>query len=131
MKKRGILHPELAKVIASMGHTDTLVIADVGLPIPDGVTRIDLAVVEGVPGFLPVLDAVAGELEVERLTVASELEAADPQLAAEIRRRFPDAETDTVDHERFKAISATATAIVRTGAITPYSNVILVSGVTF
>ncbi len=131
MKKRGILHPELARVIASMGHTDTLVVADVGLPIPAGVTRIDLAVIEGVPGFLPVLDAVAGELEVERLTVASELEAVNPDLAAEIRGRFPDAEAGTVDHERLKAMTAGATAIVRTGETSPYANVILAGGVTF
>lgn len=131
MKKHGILHPELARVIASMGHTDTLVVADVGLPIPAGVTRIDLAVVEGVPGFLPVLDAVAGELEVEALTVASELEAANPGLAAEILGRFPDADASSVDHERFKAMTATAIAVVRTGETSPYANVILSSGVTF
>jgi len=131
MKKRGILHPDLAKVIASMGHTDTLVIADVGLPIPAGVPRIDLAVVEGVPGFLPVLDAVAGELEVEALTMASELQAANPGLAAEILGRFPGADASTVDHERFKAMTAGARAIVRTGETSPYANVILASGVTF
>ncbi len=131
MKKHGILHPELARVIASMGHTDRLVIADVGLPIPAGVTRIDLAVVEGLPEFLPVLDAVAGELEVERLIVATELGEVNPALATEIRGRFPGAEADTVDHEAFKAMTAGARAIVRTGETSPYANVILSSGVTF
>ena len=44
MKKRGILQHDLAHVIATLGHTDSLVIADAGLPIPMGVQRIDLAV---------------------------------------------------------------------------------------
>ncbi|MCF7905318.1 MAG: D-ribose pyranase, partial [Candidatus Marinimicrobia bacterium] len=34
MKKVGILHPELSKAIAIMGHTDRLVVCDAGLPIP-------------------------------------------------------------------------------------------------
>lgn len=44
MKKHGVLNSEIAAVLASLGHTDTVVIADCGLPIPDGVKRIDLAV---------------------------------------------------------------------------------------
>jgi D-ribose pyranase len=43
VKDRGILHPRLARVIASMGHGDALCITDAGLPIPTGVLRIDLA----------------------------------------------------------------------------------------
>jgi D-ribose pyranase len=58
MKKQGILHPELSEVIASLGHTDTLVVADAGLPVPPGVRRIDLAVAGGVPPFMDVLKAI-------------------------------------------------------------------------
>lgn len=38
MKRGGILHPELLAVIARLGHTDRLVIADSGLPIPPSPT---------------------------------------------------------------------------------------------
>ena len=34
MKKNGILNSHIAKVLADLGHTDTIVIADCGLPIP-------------------------------------------------------------------------------------------------
>ncbi len=34
MRKRGILNHELAATIATLGHTDSLVVADAGLPIP-------------------------------------------------------------------------------------------------
>ena len=36
MQKIGILNSEIAKVLADMGHTDTIVIGDCGLPVPDG-----------------------------------------------------------------------------------------------
>ena len=36
MKKQGLLHPELCRTITAMGHTDTLVVADAGLPVPKG-----------------------------------------------------------------------------------------------
>ena len=39
MQKIGILNSEIAKVLADMGHTDTIVIGDCGLPVPDGVKK--------------------------------------------------------------------------------------------
>ena len=43
MKKSGIINQPLATAIAGLGHLDMVVIADAGLPIPDGPRRIDLA----------------------------------------------------------------------------------------
>jgi len=43
VKKTILINSRLSEVIASMGHTDTIAIADSGLPIPKGVERIDLA----------------------------------------------------------------------------------------
>ena len=58
MKRTGILHAELSGLVAAMGHGDTLVIGDAGLPVPPGVRCIDLAVSPGVPRFQQVVDAV-------------------------------------------------------------------------
>ncbi len=46
MKKTGILNQPISSVIAGLGHMDTLVIADAGLPIPPEAQRIDLALTE-------------------------------------------------------------------------------------
>jgi D-ribose pyranase len=43
MKKYGHLNRDVSRVLARMGHTDSLVIADCGLPVPDGVECIDLS----------------------------------------------------------------------------------------
>ena len=131
MKKQGVLNHRLADVIAMMGHGDLLVVADAGLPIPAGVERIDLAVASGLPGMLEVTRAVATELQVERLTYASELEEANAQFADEIRAIFPNAASSHLPHTEFKQLTARAKAVVRTGECTPYANVILISGVIF
>ncbi|MDR6296496.1 D-ribose pyranose/furanose isomerase RbsD [Pantoea dispersa] len=49
MKKGRLLNAEVSHVIARLGHTDTLTIADAGLPIPAGPQRIDLALTPGTP----------------------------------------------------------------------------------
>ncbi len=69
MKKIGILNQPISSVIAGLGHMDTLVVADAGLPIPQETQRIDLALVEGIPGFLDTLRAVLMEMKVERAKI--------------------------------------------------------------
>ena len=128
LKNRGILHPRLARIVTSMGHGDTLCIADAGLPIPNGIPRIDLAFAPGRPPFLDVLDAVLTELRVERYAVAKE---SAPDLLDALRVRLTGAEVVSVTHEELKQLTNQAKAVVRTGEFTPYANVILYSGVDF
>ena len=131
MKKSGILNHRLSDVIARMGHTQRLVIADAGLPIPLHVERIDLSVVCGTPSVLEFAMAIAGELQVEALVFAEELMARNTNLPAQIGELFPGAPASAVPHDEFKRMSEAAVAIVRTGECTPYANVMLISGVTF
>lgn len=131
MKKTGLLNQPLSNVIAGMGHFDELVIADAGLPIPAGPERIDLAVTGGVPTFLSVLRAVLGELEVQSAIVAAEMAERSPALYEALHEALGDYPIEAIPHEAFKARTAKARAVVRTGEFTPYANVILVSGVVF
>jgi D-ribose pyranase len=131
MKKHGILQPELSAVIARLGHTDTLVVADAGLPIPPAVQRIDLAVTGGVPSFVQVLRPLLDEIAVESVVVASELSAVSPGLYAELQSALGVIPIRTVPHAEFKQMTHQARAVVRTGEFTPYANIILVAGVAF
>jgi D-ribose pyranase len=132
VKRHGLLHAELNRIVAAMGHTDTLVIGDVGLPVPHGVPCIDLAVVPGTPAFTAVFDAVFGELAVERATVASEIHAHNPAMVAlKARLEAGGVPVDELFHEDFKAATRRAVAVVRTGETSPYANIILHAGVTF
>lgn len=131
MKDQGLLHPQLARVLAETGHGDLVGIADAGLPLPAGVERIDLALTRGVVGFAEVARAVLAELRVEAMIVAEESQASCPELVALLQRLAPHAELLRVGHEQLKVRSRDARAIVRTGEFTPYANVLLVSGVDF
>ena len=41
MKKGKLINQPLSSLIASLGYSDEIVIADAGLPIPKGTQRID------------------------------------------------------------------------------------------
>jgi len=132
MKRSGLLHAELNRIVAAMGHTDTLVIADCGLPVPQGVTCIDLAVLPGLPNFTQVFDAIYAELAVEAITFASEIHQRNPalvRLGEQLKREG--IALNEISHELFKQRCAQASAVVRTGETTPYANAILHAGVTF
>lgn len=131
MKKGRILHPQLSHVVASMGHTDSLVIADCGLPIPETTERVDLALTEHIPTFLQALDTILSELQVESFVLAEEIKTFNPELQAAIEERLAGKELIWVNHEAFKELTRSARAVVRTGECSPYANVILKSGVIF
>jgi D-ribose pyranase len=131
MKKRGILNKELSTLLASLGHTDTIVIADCGLPISNETARIDLSLVKGFPPFLSVLDAILEELEVEAVTLAEEIKTNNPVMYENIQQRLSSVPMQFVPHEQFKEMTKSAKAVIRTGEATPYANIILRSGVNF
>ena len=131
MTREGILNPELCRAVAACGHTDRFVIADCGLPVPDGVRVIDLSLVRGVPGFLQTLEAVLGELVVESCVLADEMEAVSPDLRRKALDKLGALPVKYVSHEALKQLTADASVIVRTGEATPYANVVLVCGTNF
>ena len=131
MKKIGLLNQPLSEVIAGLGHTDTLVIADAGLPIPAETRRIDLALVEGIPSFLDTLGAVLREMQVEQVVIAEEMLDVSPGTYDAIVNLLGDVPVETVTHLVFKEQTRSSRAVVRTGEFTPYANVILVAGVVF
>lgn len=139
MKKSALLNSEISYVVANMRHTDSLVIGDAGLPAPENVPQIDLAVTKGVPDFLTVLKTVLTELRVEKVVFAEEIKNASPRLHEEALNCIQrlEAEEDVsieigyVPHESFKAKTAESRAVIRTGEFTPYANIILFSGVVF
>ncbi len=134
MKKSTLLNAPLSSVIATMGHTDSLTIADAGLPIPEKPTRIDLAICKDYPKFLPVLKATLEELCVERVVLAEEIKTHNKEVHQDIidlLGKYGIFQIDYCTHETFKSQTAQSKAVVRTGECSPYANILLFSGVTF
>ncbi|QGQ99710.1 D-ribose pyranase [Paenibacillus psychroresistens] len=131
MKKTGIINHSISEVIASMGHYQKIVICDAGFPIPPHVKRIDVSLTPGMPAFMDVLKTILVELCVEDVIIAEETGLYSPQRLEEITTLFPEINPTFVPHTEFKEQSKTAIACIRSGEVTPYSNIILVSGVTY
>ncbi|MGB3159811.1 D-ribose pyranase [Carnobacterium sp.] len=131
MKKNGTLNSEIDKILADLGHTDQIVIADAGLPIPAGVKKIDLALTLNDPPFQKLLDILIKEMEIEEVILASEIKSENPEQLKLIEEKLPKDKIHYVSHEEFKEKTAYTQAIIRTGEATPYSNIILQSGVLF
>lgn len=131
MRKQGILNAEICKVIAAIGHTEYLVIADPGLPIPDDIKVIDISLKHGVPGFVEVLDSVVQEMVVDSFIYAAEMEEYSPRLLEKMRNILVGVPEKKVTHENLKEMLSEAKAIIRTGECTSYANVILEGGVNF
>lgn len=131
MRKTKLINSEVSYTISKMGHTDSITIGDCGLPIPDGVNRIDLALKYGVPSFLETLDTILEELCVEEVIIAEEIVEKNTIIYDEILKRFENIKIIMVSHEKFKNMTKSSKAVVRTGECTPYANIILKSGVVF
>jgi D-ribose pyranase len=131
VKKTTLLQSDLSYIIVTLGHLDTLVIADAGLPIPGETVRIDLALTQGVPGAVQTLKVVLDEMKVERIILAEEVKERNPKFLVEVQELLPNVPVEFVMHSEFKTRTASARAVVRTGEFAPYANVILVSGVVF
>ena len=139
MKKGTVLNAEISSVISRLGHTDSLVVCDAGLPVPKSTARIDMALTQGVPSFMQVLEVVTTEMQVEAAILASEIEQQNPQLHETLLNHIEQLqqhqgntiEVRYVSHEQFKKHTADSQAVIRSGECSPYANIILCAGVTF
>ncbi|MCP3740282.1 D-ribose pyranase [Rossellomorea sp. BNER] len=131
MKKHGMLNSHISKVLTDLGHTDTIVIGDAGLPVPAGLPKIDLSVSIGLPSFQDVLKAVTADMVVEKVTLANEIQTNNPETHLFLNHHFKDLSIEYINHKTFKEQIKNAKVMIRTGEATPYANCILHAGVIF
>lgn len=131
MKKTKVINSDISRVIAQMGHFDKLSIGDAGMPVPAGTEKIDLAVDNGIPSFTQVLLNGLEELEVQRIYLAEEIKTENPKMLESIQEIMPNVPVTFIPHSEMKQDLNNCRAFIRTGEMTPYSNIILESGVVF
>lgn len=138
MKKNGILNSDISKVLSDLGHKDFICIGDCGLPVPKGVKKIDLALKFGTPTFKETLEEVCKDMCIESVILATEIKKQNKtqldnikKILAKYNPNVKIMEKDYISHENFKKKTEGAKAIIRTGEDTPYSNIILISNVSF
>ncbi|CAM3603033.1 D-ribose pyranase [Parendozoicomonas haliclonae] len=133
MKKGRLLHPELSRIVAEIGQGQTLTIADAGLPVAPGTPRVDLALAEGIPGFIDTLRVILSEMKVDEAVIASAMSQESPDIYAALMDALApyDITVTTVSHESLKHQADESRSVIRTGEFTPFANVILKSGCLF
>lgn len=131
MKKNGILNKELCNLIGSLGHLDTIIISDAGLPIPKDVQRIDLALIPNLPTLVEVLEAILKELIVEKVIMAEESLKVSPKINKDVSRLVGNIPFEMIPHKELLIKSEKCKAIVRTGEFTPYANTLLICGCAY
>ena len=114
MKKTTLLQSGLSYVIATLGHLDTFVIADAGLPILAETMRIDLALTQGLAGAVQTPKVVLDEMTVERVILAEPAKDHNPRSLAEVKEHLPGVRVEFLSHSEFKARTTQARAVVRT-----------------
>lgn len=80
---------------------------------------------------MAVLTNVLKELEVQEIILAEEIKTVNPAQLTAIKKLMPEIKLSFIPHEQMKRDLSDAKAFVRTGEMSSYSNIILVSGVTF
>ena len=127
MQRNGILNSHIAKVLADLGHTDAICISDCGLPVPEGVQKIDLALEFGVPSFEQVVSIIAKHMKSEAIHVAKEIKENNPEAYDFLESTFPSNQYEWIEtsHEAFKEATKQCKCIIRTGEASPYANIIL------
>lgn len=134
MRKTNLLNTQLSTAISEIGHTQWLTIGDAGLPILNDGRKIDLSVIRGLPSFIDVLEATLSEMKVQTIYLAEEIKSENPEQLTAIEGLLdPDVEIVWVEHDELKSMSREQNniATVRTGEVTPYSNIVLEANVDF
>lgn len=130
MKRNGILNAPLSGALATLGHTDLILVVDAGFPVPRDAHRIDLAIAENLPDLRTVVDLIGDEIVVEGVVRAEDVTTNNPRLDEWLQERFSDAEFTTRSHsDMLGELARQAKVIVRTGAFEPWGNIGLFCGV--
>ncbi|REH77185.1 D-ribose pyranase [Staphylococcus felis] len=134
MKKTRVLNSHISKAIATIGHFDLLTINDAGMPIPNDDRRMDLAITKELPRFIDVLEVVLSEMEIQKLYLAEEIKSNNPTQLQQIKNLLDEnVEIAYIPHSEMKTYLSHPLnkGNIRTGEVTPFSNIILESNVTF
>lgn len=129
MIKNGILHPQLASLLARFRHVNSIAVVDGPFPTYPNVETIELAITMGWPTIPQVLDEILPHLQISSLVLANEFsEKVDKSTVDNYLKHHQGIATTKVPHSEFKIQVGQCLGIIHTGDPIPYSSVILKSG---
>ena len=98
MIKNGILHPQLASLLARFRHVNAIAIVDGPFPTYPNVETIELAITMGRPTIPQVLDEILPHLQITSLVLANEFaEKVDTQTVQKYLQHHNGIQTSTLN----------------------------------
>lgn len=125
MRTGRLLHPGLAEALATLGHTDVVLVTDAGFPIPAGANRIDLGLVRGQIDVRTILQVLLEEIYVEEVNFARELASRHTKLYKQVQDIFTGSGAvfrGTTHEELIEHWAPRAKVVVRSGSFEPWAN---------
>lgn len=128
MKKNGVVNPKLMEAITSLYHYDTIMIADLGFPVPrDCPNVIDLSLVKGIPSFTQVLKALLNECVFDEVWIDENMAKWNKPLHESLGEYLPTQTINEVPFTELKELASKCKVIVKCGEFKPSANMILSS----
>ena len=126
--KTGILNPAINSLISRVRHTNTIVIADRGLPFWPGIETVDISLVDDIPKVIDVLRAICRNFSIGRAFMAQEFRSANPpEPESDLQIVLAGIPIAFMPHDEFKKLVPGAIGLIRTGDTTQFANIILES----
>ncbi len=130
-----LLSPDLLKILCEMGHGDEIIIADGGFPAAKLARNLVRA--DGI-GSVAMLDAILSVFPLDQYddhnfilmdtTGGDEPPAIWEEYAEVLAKYEPDAHIEHIERFNYYARTEKAYAVVATGEMSPYGNILLKKG---
>ena len=129
MLKSGIINPDINHLLARIRHTNLLVISDRGFPYWPMIETVDISLIDGIPTVLQVFNAIRPNFDIAEIYMANEFKF---ENSSAVQKEFAEAaqgiSVTFETHIDLKKRVPQAIGLIRTGDITQYANMILMSG---
>lgn len=125
-ESRRLLNPQIAALIRQVNHTQMLLLADRGFPVPPLPVIVDISLSTDIPTIPQVLVAILPDLPADRIIVAQEQQQTSAARWKE--HQAGSLPIEAMPHLQFKQLARYAVGCIRTGDSAPYANCLLVGG---
>lgn len=128
MLKSGILNPHILSLLASVRHTNTIVISDRGFPYWPMIETVDISLCDDIPTVLDVVRALRPNFTAGKGWMAREfLKENSPKIQSTFSEALKGITMAYEPHEEFKQRVPHSIGLIRTGDTIQYANLILQS----
>ncbi|MBQ9859931.1 MAG: L-fucose mutarotase [Clostridia bacterium] len=130
-----LLSPELLKILSEMGHGDEIIIADGGFPaarLARNLVRADavgcVAMLDAVLSVFPLDQYDSQNFVLMETTGNDQPPAIWEEYAEVLKKHEPDAHIEHIERFNYYARAEKAYAVIATGEMAPYGNILLKKG---